>query len=111
MDYFELYDNLEKAIKVERDHKYVDFVGNKTIFSKYILSALYQILKKVNQTEKIKLKEIIFCFEQYQFDSVAGRQSSLEKLEKILKYYKKQFKKTEAKPISKDVWQNEIDHR
>ncbi len=109
MDYFTLYQNLTKAISIEREHKYIDFPGNRMEFSEYILKSLYQIKKKLAREEKAKIDVLIYCFEQYRYDSVSGKQNSVEKLEKALSYYKRQFKKLEPKEMPRDVWQSEID--
>jgi ATP-dependent DNA helicase RecG len=109
VNYFELCKNIQSAIDVEEKHQYVDFVGKKSSFSKFILSNLYKISKNITKFEKNKVDFLITSFEQYPFDSMPSRRVSVDKLLDYLGYFKKYFKKTEEKPVQKIDWQEELD--
>lgn len=70
----ELHQKILKAIEVEREHKYTDFVGRSSTFSAFILS----VLKKMNIQEKKRRDTLRICFEQYPFDSLDGRRTSID---------------------------------
>jgi len=72
----ELYNKIQKAIELEREHKYVDFVGRSSTFSQFVLESI----GRVTFPEKKSAENLRICFEQYAFDSLSGRRSSIDLL-------------------------------
>ncbi len=107
MDKFSSFDEIYKKIiascKIEIEHKYIDFVGKKTNFSKFILTTLYTVLKKINKTERHRVEKLIAHFEQYQIDSVCARMYSIELLLETFAYFQKLIKPQVRIPKKEDV--------
>ena len=82
MDKYTSFDEVHKKIiascKIEMEHKYIDTTGRKTTFSKFILSTLYTVLKKINKTERHRVEKLISHFEQYHIDSVSYTHLTLQ---------------------------------
>ena len=118
MNKFTSFDEIHKKIiascKIEMDHKYIDFVGKKTNFSKFILSTLYTVLKKINKTERHRVEKLISHFEQYHIDSPSARAHSVELLAETFAYFKKlikpqvRIKKKEDIPETKKPYTDDI---
>ncbi len=97
MSFENLYKQINKGIEVEIEHKYIDFVGQKTSFSKFVLAALIKLGRLVDKSEMQHLDAVRKCFEQYNFDSASGRRASINLLEKKLEYFRKIFVEIEKK--------------
>ncbi len=97
MSFWALYKQINKGIEVEIEHKYIDFVGNKSSFSDFVLSSLIKLGRLVDKAEAARLEPIRKCFEQYTFDSASGRRTSINMLEKALEHFYKLFKEIERK--------------
>ena len=85
----EIYEKIITSCKIEIDHKYIDFFGKRTNFSKFILSTLYMVLKKINKTERHRVEKLISHFEQYHIDSPSARAHSIQLLIETFAYFKK----------------------
>ena len=85
----EIYEKIITSCKIEIDHKYIDFFGKRTNFSKFILSTLYLVLKKINKTERHRVEKLISHFEQYHIDSPSARAHSIQLLIETFAYFKK----------------------
>ena len=118
MDKFSTFDEIHKKIiascKIEMEHKYIDVLGKKTNFSKFILSTLYTVLKKINKTERHRVEKLISHFEQYRIDSPSARAHSVELLAETFAYFKKlikpqiRIKKKEDTPETKKPYTDDI---
>ena len=118
MDKYSSFDEIHKKIiascKIEIEHKYIDFVGKKTNFSKFILTTLYTVLKKINKTERHRVEKLIAHFEQYHIDSLSARTYSIELLVNTFDYFKKlikpqvRIKKKEDIPETKKPYTEDI---
>ena len=91
MEKFASFDEIHKKIiascKIEMEHKYVDVTGKRTTFSKFVLSTLYTVLKKINKTERHRVEKLISHFEQYHIDSPSSRAYSVELLADTFAYF------------------------
>ncbi len=107
MNKFSSFDEIHKKIiascKLEMEHKYIDFVGKKTCFSKFVLSILNTVLRKINKTERHRVEKLIAHFEQYHIDSVSARMYSVELLAETFAYFKKLIKPQVRIPKKEDV--------
>ena len=107
MNKFSSFDEIHKKIiascKIEMEHKYIDFVGKKTCFSKFVLSTLNTVLRKINKTERHRVEKLIAHFEQYHIDSVNARMHSVELLAETFAYFKKLIKPQVRIPKKEDV--------
>lgn len=118
MDKYTSFDEVHKKIiascKIEMEHKYIDTTGRKTTFSKFILSTLYTVLKKINKTERHRVEKLISHFEQYHIDSPPARAHSVELLIDTFAYFKKlikphpRIKKKEDTPENKKPYSDDI---
>ena len=97
MSFWALYKQINKGIEVEIEHKYIDFVGNKSSFSQFVLAAIARLKRIVDKTEMAILEPVQRCFEQYALDSASGRRASINMLEKALGHFCKLFEKIEKK--------------
>ena len=107
MNKFSSFDEIHRKIiascKIEMEHKYIDFVGKKTCFSKFVLSTLNTVLRKINKTERHRVEKLIAHFEQYHIDSVSARMYSVELLAETFAYFKKLIKPQVRIPKKEDV--------
>lgn len=118
MEKFASFDEIHKKIiascKIEMEHKYVDVTGKRTTFSKFVLSTLYTVLKKINKTERHRVEKLISHFEQYHIDSPSSRAYSVELLADTFAYFKKlikpqiRIKKKEDVPQTKKPYTDDI---
>lgn len=118
MEKFASFDEIHKKIiascKIEMEHKYVDVTGKRTTFSKFVLSTLYTVLKKINKTERHRVEKLISHFEQYHIDSPSSRAYSVELLADTFAYFKKlikpqiRIKKKEDIPQTKKPYTDDI---
>ena len=97
MSFWALYRQINKGIEVEIEHKYIDFVGNKSSFSEFILASLVKLGRLVDKADAARLEPVRKCFEQYTHDSASGRRASINLLEKTLEQFYKLFKEIERK--------------
>lgn len=125
MEKFASFDEIHKKIiascKIEMEHKYIDVTGRRTTFSKFVLSTLYTVLKKINKTERHRVEKLISHFEQYHIDSPSSRAYSVELLADTFAYFKKlvkpqaRIKKKEdtvqtKKPYADDISEIEVQY-
>lgn len=116
----DIHKSIALACKFEFEHKYINFTGKKSTFSKFILDTLYKMLKKINKTERHRIEKLISYFEQYHIDSSSSRAYSVKLLLETFEYFKKLLKPqtrsrvknpedvpTDKKPITDDL--SEID--
>ena len=118
MEKFASFDEIHKKIiascKIEMEHKYIDVTGKRTTFSKFVLSTLYTVLKKINKTERHRVEKLITYFEQYHIDSPPARAHSVELLADTFAYFKKlikpqlRIKKREDMPEGKKPYTDDI---
>ena len=118
MEKFASFDEIHKKIiascKIEMEHKYIDVTGKRTTFSKFVLSTLYTVLKKINKTERHRVEKLITHFEQYHIDSPPARAHSVELLADTFAYFKKlikpqlRIKKREDTPEGKKPYTDDI---
>ena len=119
LSFDEIHKKIIASCKLEIENKYIDTVGKKTTFSKFVLSTLYTVLKKINKTERHRVEKLITHFEQYHIDSPHSRAQSIELLADTFAYFKKlikpqpRIKKKEdipetKKPYSDDISQIEV---
>lgn len=101
MPFLNLYKKILKGIELEREHNYIDFEGNRSTFSKFILAQILRLKKIVVMPDMNNLNKAYQFFEQYSFDSLSGRLNSVSYFEKLLEglysEYLKQQKKLEIK--------------
>ncbi len=101
MPFLNLYKKILKGIELEREHNYIDFEGNRSNFSKFILQQILKLKKIVVMPDMNDLNKAYQFFEQYSFDSLSGRLNSVSYFEKLLENlyaeYMKQQKKLELK--------------
>lgn len=95
-----IYENIKKAVEVEKKRQYINVTGKKTTFSKFILENLEAFRRMLSKPDRLKLENIYFAFEQYEFDSLNFRMKSIENLEEIFSRYKK-IKQEKEKLIKK----------
>lgn len=125
MEKFASFDEIHKKIiascKIEMEHKYIDVTGRRTTFSKFVLSTLYTVLRKINKTERHRVEKLISHFEQYHIDSPSSRAYSVELLADTFAYFKKlvkpqaRIKKKEdtvqtKKPYADDISEIEVQY-
>ncbi|MBQ3101462.1 ATP-dependent DNA helicase RecG [bacterium] len=101
MPFLNLYKKILKGIELEREHNYIDFEGNRSTFSKFMLGQILRLKKIVVMPDMNELNKAYQFFEQYSFDSLSGRLNSVSYVEKLLgglyEEYIKQQKKLELK--------------
>lgn len=97
MSFKKFFEQIYKGIEVEIEHKYIDFEGKKTSFSKFVLASISKLKKMVEKSETPRLEILVKCFEQYSFDSSSGRRASINLLEGALEYFYKIFAEIERK--------------
>ena len=103
MPFLNLYKKILKGIELEREHNYIDFEGNRSTFSKFMLGQISRLKKIVVMPDMNELNKAYQFFEQYSFDSLSGRLNSVSYVEKLLgelyAEYPKQQKKLEVKKL------------
>ena len=101
MSFDEIYEKIKQAVTLEVKYQYIDFDGKKTNFSKFMISTLYEVLKKINKVEKPNIANLINLFESYHIDSVHNRRytidKTLETFARLRKIIKPKVKKEEEK--------------
>ena len=101
MPFLNLYKKILKGIELEREHNYIDFEGNRSTFSKFMLNSILRLKKIVVMPDMNDLNKAYQFFEQYSFDSLSGRLNSVSYIEKVLgglyEEYAKQQKKLQIK--------------
>ena len=101
MSFDEIYEKIKQAVTLEVKYQYIDFDGKKSNFSKFMISTLYEVLKKINKVEKPNIAHLINLFESYHIDSVHNRRytidKTLETFARLRKLIKPKVKKEEEK--------------
>ncbi len=80
-----MIDNLEQikqAIDVERKYQYINIMGKKFSFAKFIKNELKKIYKKSNNNPKWKI--LMQAFELYEHDSMSARKKTIERFVKVI---------------------------
>lgn len=114
LSFDEVHKQVIAACKFEIERKYIDVAGKKTTFSKFVLSTLRTMLKKINKTERHRIESLINHFEQYHIDSSSSRAHSVELLLDTFSYFKKLMKpklrilKKEDTPTGKKPYTDDI---
>lgn len=107
MSFDEIYEKIKKASTLEIKFQYIDFDGKKMNFSKFMISTLYEILKKINKVEKQNIANLISLFEGYHTDSVSQRRYTLDKtletIARLKKLIKPKVKKEEFKEFYEEI--------
>lgn len=88
-DFDEIYNGIKKAVEVEKKKQFINVVGAHTTFSKFILSNLEKFRKLLSRQDRLKLENLYFAFEQYEFDTLNSRMKSVELLVETFVHYKK----------------------
>lgn len=107
-----IYEKIKKATALEISHKYINFDGKKTNYSSFMISTLYDVLKRINKVEKQNIARLISLFESYHIDSVGNRKYTIEKTLEIFARLRKEIKpkiKTKKETSEKKEFNNEID--
>ncbi|MBQ8848267.1 MAG: ATP-dependent DNA helicase RecG [Candidatus Gastranaerophilales bacterium] len=111
MSFDEIYEKVKQAISLEIKYQYINFDGRKTNFSKFMIGALYDVLKKINKVEKQNIAYLINLFEGYHIDSINNRKFTIDKTLETFARLRKQIKPKTKKETSKETkeFQEEIE--
>ena len=101
MSFDEIYENIKKAVTLEIKYQYINFDGRKTCFSKFMISILYDVLKRINKIEKPNIAYLINLFESYHIDSVHNRKFTIDKTLETFARLRKQIKPKEKQETTK----------
>jgi hypothetical protein len=111
LSFDEIYEKIKQAVTLEVKYQYIDFDGKKSNFSKFMISTLYEVLKKINKVEKPNIAHLINLFESYHIDSVHNRRytidRTLETFARLRKIIKPKEKK-EAKEQQEFILENKL---
>ncbi len=105
-DFDEIYNQVKKAVEVEKKRQYINVEGKKTTFSKFVILSLEKFRKLLSRPDRLKLEGLYFEFEQYEFDSLNSRMKAVENLIETFNRYKK-IKEAKEKIIKKEVFEFE----
>lgn len=92
----EIYSKIKKAVEIEKKKQFINVEGKTSSFSEFVVLNLEKFRNVLSKTDRIKLEEIILCFESYGFDSLDCRMKAVDKLIQILVEYKKIKDRKEA---------------
>ncbi len=113
MSFDKIYEQIKKASALEINHRYVDFNGKTTNFSKFMTSTLRDVLKRINKVEKQNVAHLIALFESYHVDGLSGRKHTIEKTLEFFARLRKEIKpRTKKEPLrtkEKKEFQDEIE--
>ena len=110
MNFDEIYEKIKTATTLEIKYQYIDFDGRKTNFSKFMVGILYEVLKKINKTEKQNIASLITLFEQYRTDDIFNRKKTIEKTLETFARLRKLIKpKEKEESKEKKEFQEEIE--
>lgn len=96
----EIYDGIKKAVEIEKKKQFINVVGNKTTFSKFVLSSLEKFRRLLSKPDRLKLESLYFAFEGYEFDSLDLRIRAVDELVETFVHFKK-IKEAKEKIIKK----------
>jgi len=102
LSFDEIYEKIKQAVTLEVKYQYIDFDGRKTNFSKFMISILYDVLKKINKIEKQNIAYLINLFESYHIDSVHNRKYTIDKTLETFARLRKIIKPKEKKETIKE---------
>ncbi len=88
-DFDEIYENIKKAVAVEKKRQFINVLGKKTTFSKFVLENLEKFRRLLSKQDKLKLENLYLAFEQYEFDSLHARMHAVQNLVETFNFYKK----------------------
>lgn len=75
-------EQIKQAIEVERKHQYINIMGKKFTFAKFMKSELLKIYKNSNHNPKWKI--LIEAFDLYTHDTMLVRRKTIERLIKVI---------------------------
>ena len=99
-EFDEIYDSIKKAVEVEKKRQFINVTGKKTTFSKFIIENLEKFRRLLSRPDRLKLENLYFQFEQYEFDSLNSRMKAIDSLIEVFSRYKK-IKEQKEKLIKK----------
>ena len=111
MNFDEIYEKVKQAVTLEIKYQYIDFDGRKTNFSKFMISVLYELLKRINKVEKQNVANLINLFESYKIDDISNRKYTIDKTLELFSRLRKQIKPKTKKELveNKKEFQEEIE--
>ena len=111
MNFDEIYEKVKQAVTLEIKYQYIDFDGRKTNFSKFMISVLYELLKRINKVEKQNVANLINLFESYKIDDISNRKYTIDRTLELFSRLRKQIKPKEKKESieTKKEFQEEIE--
>lgn len=117
MNFDEIYEKIKRAITLEIKFQYIDFDGKTMCFSKFMITTLKEVLKKIHKSQKPNIIYLLNLFESYRIDSVSNRIFTIDKTLETFAYLRqlikpkseKEREKPEKKPFQEEIEDIDVD--